>query len=143
MVPKRKTTSSGAQLKKQQSVLTLQKKLAVLDLLRDGMSVSNVVHKYGLNESSIRAIKIREREICQAVALSAPVTAKVTSQVRYKTLVKTEKALNSWLEDMNHKCVSIDGNVLREKALSLYVQLKPPAEDGQASDEKEFKASKG
>jgi hypothetical protein len=39
--------------------------------------------------------------------------------------------------------VPIDDNVLREKALSLYAQLKPPAEEGQASDEKEFKASKG
>jgi hypothetical protein len=32
--------------------------------------------------------------------------------------------------------------VLREKARSLYAQLKPPAEEGQASDEKEFKACK-
>jgi transposase-like protein len=66
----------------------------VFDLLGDGMSVSNVARKYGRNESIIRAIKIREREIRHAVALSAPITAKVTSQVRDKTLVKTEKALN-------------------------------------------------
>uniref|UniRef100_A0A8C3HB22 HTH psq-type domain-containing protein n=1 Tax=Chrysemys picta bellii TaxID=8478 RepID=A0A8C3HB22_CHRPI len=82
MAPKRKpTTSAGAQLKKQRSVPTLEEKLAVLDLLRDGMSVSNVARKYGHNESSIRAIKIQEREIRQAVASSAPITAKVTSQV--------------------------------------------------------------
>jgi hypothetical protein len=55
----------------------------------------------------------------------------------------TEKALNLWLEDMNRKCVPINGNVLREEALSLYARLKPPAEEGQASDEKEFKANKG
>uniref|UniRef100_A0A452GJZ5 HTH CENPB-type domain-containing protein n=1 Tax=Gopherus agassizii TaxID=38772 RepID=A0A452GJZ5_9SAUR len=97
----------------------------------DGMSVSNVAHKYGCNESKIR----------QAVASSAPITAKVTSQVRDKTLVKTEKALNLWLEDMNRKCVPIDGNTFREKALSLYVLLKSPAEEGQLSDEKKFKAS--
>jgi hypothetical protein len=35
---------------------------------------------------------------------------------------------------MNRKCVPIDGNVLREKALNLYAQLKPPAEEGQTSD---------
>uniref|UniRef100_A0A674IYE4 HTH CENPB-type domain-containing protein n=1 Tax=Terrapene triunguis TaxID=2587831 RepID=A0A674IYE4_9SAUR len=52
--------------------------------------------------------KIREREICQAVASSAPITAKVMSQVWYKTLVKTEKALNLWLEDMNCKRVPIN-----------------------------------
>jgi transposase-like protein len=143
MAPKRKTTSSGAQPKKQRFVLMLQEKLAVLDLLRNGISVGKVARKYGRNESSIRAIKIREREIRQAVALNAPITAKVTSQVRDKTLVKTEKALNLWLKDMNRKCVPIDGSVLREKALGLYARLKPPAEEGQASDEKEFKARKG
>ncbi|KYO35403.1 tigger transposable element-derived protein 1-like [Alligator mississippiensis] len=107
------------------------------------MSVSNVVHKYGCNESSIHAIKIREREIHQAVASSAPVTAKVTSQVRDKTLVNIEKALTLWLEDMNRKHVPVGGNTLREKALSLYAPFKPPTEEGQPSDEKEFKASQG
>ncbi|CAM4542622.1 unnamed protein product [Caretta caretta] len=144
MAPRRKpTTSSGAQPKKQRSISTLEEKLAVLDLLRDGMTVSNVACKYGHNESSIPAIKIREREIHQAVASSAPITAKVTTQVRDKTLVKTEKALNLWLEDMNRKRIPIDGNTLREKALSLYALFKPPAEEGQPSDEKEFKASHG
>ncbi|CAM5075763.1 unnamed protein product [Natator depressus] len=144
MAPKRKpTTSSGAQPKKQQSVPMLEEKLAVLDLLRDGMSVSNVAHKYGCKESSICAIKIREREIRQAMASSAPITAKVMSQVHDKTLVKTENAFNLWLEDMNCKRVPLDGNTLQEKALSLYVLFKPPAEEGQPSDEKEFKASQG
>ncbi|CAM5145958.1 unnamed protein product [Eretmochelys imbricata] len=44
---------------------------------------------------------------------------------------------------MNRKRVSIDGNALREKALSLYVLFKPPAKERQPSDEKEFKASQG
>jgi hypothetical protein len=50
MAPKRKpTASSGAQPKKQRSVLTLNEKLAVLWLLRDNESVSNLAHKYGRN----------------------------------------------------------------------------------------------
>ncbi|CAM4589356.1 unnamed protein product [Lepidochelys kempii] len=44
---------------------------------------------------------------------------------------------------MNRKCVPIDGNTLREKALSLYTLFKPPTKEGQPSDEKEFKASQG
>uniref|UniRef100_A0A8C3IUF9 HTH psq-type domain-containing protein n=1 Tax=Chrysemys picta bellii TaxID=8478 RepID=A0A8C3IUF9_CHRPI len=117
MAPKRKApTSSGGQPKKQRCVPMLEEKLAVLDLLRDCMSIANVAHKYGLNESSIYAIKIQETEIRQAVASSTPVTAKVTSQVRDKTFMKTEKALYLWLEDMNHKCVPI--NVLIHVAIS-------------------------
>ncbi|CAM5139804.1 unnamed protein product [Natator depressus] len=44
---------------------------------------------------------------------------------------------------MNRKHVPIDGNTLREKARSLYALLKPPPEEGQPSDEKEFKAGQG
>jgi hypothetical protein len=42
---------------------------------------------------------------------------------------------------MNHKRVSMDGKVSRENAVSLCEKLQPPAEDGQASDEKEFQTS--
>ncbi|CAM4653484.1 unnamed protein product [Lepidochelys kempii] len=77
------------------------------------------------------------------MASSAPITAKLMSHVRDKILVKTEKALNLWLEDMNRKRMPIDGNTLREKALRLYALFKPPTEAGQPSDEKEFKASQG
>jgi hypothetical protein len=70
----------------------LQEKLAVLVLLRDGVLVSNAVCKHGRNEFSIHAIKIQEREICQAV--SAQITAKVMSQVCDKTLMKTERGLH-------------------------------------------------
>jgi hypothetical protein len=53
VTPKHKpTTSSGAQLKKQWYVLTLQEKLATLSLLK-GTSVSNVACKYGHNITHI------------------------------------------------------------------------------------------
>jgi hypothetical protein len=79
---------------KQWSVLTLQENLASLVLL-------------GCNEFSVHAIKIQEREICQAV--STQITAKVSSQVCDKTLMKTERGLNLRLKDSNHKHVPTDG----------------------------------
>jgi hypothetical protein len=81
-------------------------KLAALVLLTDGMLVSNAVCKHDHNVFSIHAIKIQEREICQAV--SAQITAKVMSQVCEKTLMKTERGLNLWLKDINHKHVPTD-----------------------------------
>lgn len=59
------------------------------------------------------------------------------SQVHDKS-VKTKKSLNLQLKDMNHKCVLMDGKMLQKWALSHYSQLKLPAIEGQASDEKEF-----
>jgi hypothetical protein len=54
MVPKRTPiTSSGAQLKKQQSV-----QISFVWLITGGMFISNLVHKYSCNEFSIHALKI-------------------------------------------------------------------------------------
>jgi hypothetical protein len=78
------------------------------------------------------------------MVLSAQIITKVMSQVHDKPLVKTEKSLNLWLKDMNHKRVPINRKVLQEKALSHYVQLiKLPTKEGQASDGKEFKERQG
>ncbi|XP_042236585.1 uncharacterized protein LOC121875908 [Homarus americanus] len=70
---------------------------------------------------------------------------KVTSQVSDIPLVKVEKALNIWVEDMNQKHVPIDGNMLREKAPSLYDQFKSEVPEAKAStsSKKSFKASAG
>ena len=49
----------------------------------------------------------KEKEIRASFAV-APQTAKVTATVRDKCLVKMEKALSLWVEDMNRKCVLTD-----------------------------------
>jgi hypothetical protein len=72
--------------------------------LRDSISVSYMVHERGCKESGTCAGKIRERETHQAMAAHAQVTDKERSQVNGKTSVKRDKALNSWLADMNRKC---------------------------------------
>ena len=74
---------------------------------------------YGKCESSIRTIVKKEKEIRASVAVT-PHVAKATATVRDKHLVKMEKALNLWIEDMNRKRCPVDGNVLRQKAMSLY-----------------------
>ena len=60
---------------------------------------------------------------------------------RDKGLDKMEKALNSWVEDMNRKCVSADGSVLCQKALSLYEDFSRGAP--KMSDTRPFTAGKG
>ena len=65
---------------------------------------------YGKCESSIRTIVKKEKEIRASVAVT-PHVAKATATVRDKHLVKMEKALNLWIEDMNRKRCPVDGNV--------------------------------
>ena len=53
----------------------------------------------------------KEKEIHASLAIT-PHTAKVIATICEKCLVKIEKALNMWVENMNRKPVLNDSNVL-------------------------------
>ncbi|XP_062887396.1 general transcription factor II-I repeat domain-containing protein 2A-like isoform X1 [Mobula hypostoma] len=141
MAPKKQLSgqSNSSKAKRERKVLSLAEKIKILDLLKSGMSLSEVGRKVGKNESSIRTIKQKEAEIRGSVSVT-PTTAKMVSLVRDKVLAKTEKALSVWLEDMSQKHIPVDGKTIREKALSLYEHYCEGVEE---SERKEFKASKG
>ncbi|XP_016008701.1 general transcription factor II-I isoform X5 [Rousettus aegyptiacus] len=142
MAPKSKSSDAGNSnmTKRSRKVLPLSEKVKILDLIRrEKKSYAEVAKIYSKNESSIREIVKKEKEIRASFAV-APQTAKVTATVRNKRLVKMEKALSLWVEDMNRKCVPVDGSMLRQKALSLYEDFKGSSE---RNDTKPFTASKG
>ena len=127
--------------KRSRKVLPLIEKVKVLDLVRkEKKSYAEVAKIYGKNESSIREIMKKEKEIRASFAV-APRTAKVTATVRDECIVKMEEALDLWVEDMNRKRVPIDSNVLRQKALTLYEDFSQGVPE--TSDTKPFTASKG
>ena len=143
MAPKRKSTDAGNldMPKRSRKVHPLSEKVKILDLIRkEKKSYAEVAKIYSKNESSIREIVKKEKEIRASFAV-APQTAKVTATVRDKCLVKMEKALSLWVEDMNRKCVPVDSTVLRQKALSLYEDFSKGSSE--RSDTKPFTASKG
>ena len=72
-----------------------------------------------ITESSIREV-MKNKEKIRASFSVASQTANVTAIAPNKVLMKVEKALNFWLEDMNRKRVPLDGKLLRQKTLSLY-----------------------
>lgn len=76
-----------------------------------------VAEIYNENKSSIHGIVKMEKEICVSFAVAPH--AKVTAIVHDKC-VTMEKALNLCAEDMNRKCVPIEGSMLNQKALRLY-----------------------
>ena len=143
MAPKRKSSDAGGSdmPKRSRKVLPLIEKVKVLDLVRkEKKSYAEVAKIYGKNESSIREIMKKEKEIRASFAV-APRTAKVTATVRDECIVKMEEALDLWVEDMNRKRVPIDSNMLRQKALTLYEDFSQGAPE--TSDTKPFTASKG
>uniref|UniRef100_A0A2R8MPS7 General transcription factor II-I n=2 Tax=Callithrix jacchus TaxID=9483 RepID=A0A2R8MPS7_CALJA len=142
MAPEHKSIDAGnsARPKRSRKVLPLSEKVKVLDLIRkEKKSYAEVAKIYGKNESSIREIVKKEKEIRASFAVSPP-TAKVTATVRDKCLVRMEQALHLWVEEMNRKRVPIDSHVLRQKALSLYQDFSKGCPE---ADPKPFTASKG
>ena len=104
-----------------------------------GSTARTNLRLYGKNESSIREV-MKNKEKIRASFYVAPQTAKVTAITRNKVLMKVEKALNFWMEDMNRKRVPVGGNVLRQKALSLYEDFQK--KDGTEEETKPFTASR-
>ena len=144
MAPKGTSSGDAGNLdmpKRSRKVLPLSEKVKIHDLIRkEKKSYAEVAKIYSKNESSIREIVKKEKEIHASFAV-APLTAKVTATVRDKCLVKVEKALSLWVEDMNRKCVPVEGSMLRQKALSLYEDFSKGSSE--RSNTKPFTASKG
>lgn len=59
-----------------------------------------------------------------------------------KCLVKVEKALNLWLEDMSRKHALIDGIMLHQTALNLYGDFSKGFPE-RSDDNESFTASEG
>jgi hypothetical protein len=154
MPPKRKMSDvnnanvrlSPRPVKRDKRVMTLLQKIDVLDRLASGMGASVVGRQFGVNESTVRYIKKKEKQIRDTVGNSAPVSANVSCVVRDRALVKTEKALSSWIEYMQQEKAPVDQNMIREKALCLYEQYRQAEGSGAANNEagqQTFNASKG
>ena len=77
-------------------------------------SFADIARLYGKNESFIRDVTKNKEKIRASFSVALQ-TAKVTAIARDKVLMKVEKALNFWMEDMNRKRAPTDGNVLWQK----------------------------
>lgn len=138
-LPKHKSPgTSGSESKRQQSALALEEEEEILDLQKGGMKTAEVAQRGRCKVSLVHSIKTQK--IIQEAVTADTLRAKVTSNVRDVTLVKTEKALTNWMEDMKSKNIHVDDKWLRAKAFTLYQDLKPEHKNG---DSKTFLASRG
>ncbi|XP_055617943.1 tigger transposable element-derived protein 1-like [Toxorhynchites rutilus septentrionalis] len=121
--------------------LSLEMKLNILDALQDGKSVANVGRNLKINESTVRTIKKNQDSIRQTAAQGTIYATKSSSYTRDPLMVKMEKALHMWIEDHAQKKIPLDQELIREKALSLYLWLEK--NEPSSSKKKDFTASKG
>lgn len=151
MPPKRPATSvaNANSPKRVKKVMTLQEKVKVLDMLKEGRSNVAVGRHFGVNESTIRSIKKNEAAIRSNVNTNVSHFAKTASVIRDKNIVRMESALILWITDCRKKNVPLDSNVIRQKAKKLYSNFKRvheeelQSETSTSMEAEEFQASKG
>ncbi|KAG7172697.1 putative Tigger transposable element-derived protein 1-like 283 [Homarus americanus] len=95
---------------KVRKVPTMVKKVELLEKLKSGMSYAVCDCHYSRNESSIRYIKRKKKEIHKCIALEATSVANKTLHLRDPVMIKMKKALSIWIENMNSCNVSVDSN---------------------------------
>lgn len=128
--------------KRSKKVMTLIQKIEILDKLSAGQTPTSLGRLYNVNESTIRYIKKNEMHIRDSVKNSTPSNAKSTGLIRGRVLTRMEKALTDWLLDMRHQNISVDSNVIRGRALSLYDHFRK-AEKNPEQRNHPFNASRG
>ncbi|XP_032710502.1 tigger transposable element-derived protein 1-like [Lontra canadensis] len=84
MTPKRSGEALPSAPKRKKAVMCLMEKIRVLDKLRSGMSCSAVGREFNVNESTIRYIKKKEKEIRRSVREAAPESVVDSIVVRLK-----------------------------------------------------------
>ncbi|XP_068617067.1 tigger transposable element-derived protein 1-like [Brachionichthys hirsutus] len=152
MLQKRAAASSpsAAAPKRRRKMLTIDEKIRLLDMLKEGKSNAAVGRHYDLNESSVRSIKREERKIRATADITVSKTVKRVLTPRFKAIVRMESALASWIGDCRKKNIPLDTGTIREKARQLYVAEEntindPPPGTSTAlnSPAVEFTANKG
>lgn len=124
-------------VKRKRCVMTLDKKIQLLDCLAAGESYASAAKKFKVNESTVRTIKKREESIRSSILRGTSSSCKVTCFSRPQTLENMEKALYVWIEDQTKKRVPVSTQIIQEKAIRLYNSLKSDNES------LTFQASKG
>lgn len=134
--------NAGKNIKKRQrNVMTLTKKVELLDKLKEGISIAAVGRMYHVNESTVRTIKRSENKIREAVTASRSVNAKQVQIARNKKIIDMEKELHPWIQDKLQEGEILTKNMIREQAISIYEsQKKSQSREG---PENTFLASKG
>lgn len=122
-------------------------KIEVLDLLGHGETIANVASMFNVNESTIRSIKKSEDKIRSSVKSSISSEFTHIKNFRSEAILKTERALIIWIEEMSVKGIPLTGDTIRDKAKLLYEfytnEQQTADSSAAATPTKSFVASKG
>jgi hypothetical protein len=145
MAPKR-IGVAGGKVKKDRRSLSVAQKLDIIKRLDRGERSKDICAAFNLSSSTVRSIYLQKDKL-QDVAQSSVSDAHLhrIKKSRDAILEQLEKLLLHWLDSHARKHSTLPFNVIQEKALSLFSDLKRKAEDegNPVSADFDFKASHG
>ena len=107
MAPKGKSSDAGSasKPKRNRDILSISEKVKILNMIEtEKESCAKIARSCGKNDSSVLEL-MENKERIHASFSVAPQSTNVTAVAPDKVLMKMEKALNFWMEDMNRKRV--------------------------------------
>ena len=135
------TSDAGSTPKKQRKVMILQEKAELLDMYCRLRSAAVVAHHFKKNESSVRTTVKKEKEVCEATAAAVPGDTKILYFFIINFLISYWKCSFYVGAELLCESISMDCNMIWEKARSLYDNFKQ--KEGEGPKAGEFNASKG
>ncbi|KAL1110329.1 hypothetical protein AAG570_007862 [Ranatra chinensis] len=147
MAPKRAASSKPSQdkTKCQRKMLTIQEKVRLLDMIKDGKKIVEVAYHFNLNKPTVRYTCKEERKICATASITFNKEAKRVVTSRNKFTIKTKSVLAVWINNCRKKNIPLDSIVVWEKARQLYQRLSAdkPRPESSSTMCVDFTASKG
>ena len=116
--------------RKKRNPISLHLKKEILIRFDKGEKPLNIASTMNLAASTIKTICCRDNEkIRKSVTRVEPSTSKFCLKTRSNLLEKIEKLLLVWLVDKNQRNLPLSRDLISEKALTLFYDIKLKLED--------------
>ena len=137
--------SESTKPKRRHVVLTLEKKMEISRRSKSGEKVTDIGRSLGIPPTTIRSIVKNAPDLEKKAQLLSKHSEVQITRSQSDWMVKLERLLMNWIEDLNHRNTPITLGLIQEKALSLYESLKTEMgeEERKVTEEKPFKATRG
>lgn len=125
-------TSSGNKVaggECKRKAITLEEKLDVIQRFERNERTCNIVRATGIKESTLRTIRDNAEKIKASYIAGTSLSACKSVRSRPRELEEMERLLCLWLEDQSEKLSGTSFLTIKEKALSIYEDLKKKAEN--------------
>lgn len=143
MPPKRPGTPKESEAKRSRKVVTIEKKLEVLNRYDRGEKTSLIVHATGLNESTLRTIRANADKIRASSVAGTSASSSQCSRARSTKMERMEKLLAQWIQHENKDNVPISMAIIQAKALSIFEDVQDVQDEEDKDKAKTFAASSG